>query len=408
MQVALPHHRVSLWSEPEAWWREVRREFPGDEAVWRALWGELDGLVQERERALQELPPLPPEGWGERLRAWRVLTLGKFSPVPAQSGAALKRALTAPFHATLDRHGLGQESRRVIEAALWYLALRDARECSTLEAAVVLHQARHGVVAIAGGVAALVDALTEQFQKDAGQLRLETPVSRLHLERGRVRGLVTSAGETIRARWVVVNVPPGVLTGTLLPSRALWFRSRSPVGGPWEPTLAAELMLLAVSEALVPSELAGLCLVVRDPHRPARAENLLFVRTAPAWDEGQGPAGIRCLSVGWFVPARSAPADAAVETALLDGVDQLIPGVADAMAFHRVLMPATLAEVWGRPAAAVRYEMETQGWLGQRGLPHRLGRLRLLAVGDWTYPGRLVAQVAEGAMRVADLISSET
>ncbi len=407
MQVALPQHRISLWSEPEAWWREIRREFPGDEAGWRALWGELEDLVQERERALQELPLLPPEGWRERLRVWRVLTLGKLSPVPAQSGAVLKRALTAPFDATMDRHDLGQESRRVLEAALWYLALRDARECSTLEAAVILHQVRHGVVAIPGGVAALVAGLTDQFQKDAGQLRLATPVSRLHLEGRRVRGVVTSAGETIQARWVVTNVPPGVLTGTLLPSRARWFQRSRPVDGPWEPTLTAELMVLTVSEALVPSELAGLCFLVRDPRRPAQAENLPFVRAAPPWDEGQGSGGIRCLSVGRFVPARSAPADAAVEAALLDAVDQLIPGVAGGMAFHRVLMPATLAEVWGRPAAAVRYEVETQGWLGQRGLPHRLGRLGLLAVGDWTYPGRLVAQVAEGAMRVADLIISE-
>ncbi len=407
MQVALPHHRLSLWAEPQAWWREIRREFPDDEAGWRELWADLTGLVQERERALQELPPLPPEGWGERLRVWRVRMLGTLSPVPAQSGAVLKRALATPFQATMHRRGLGERSRRVLEAAVWYLALRDASECSTLEAAVVLHQARHGMAAVPGGVAALVDALTEQFRKDGGQLRLETPVASLHLEGGRVRGVVTSAGETIRARWVVANVPPGVLTGTLLPPRRGWFQSRSPVDGPWEPTLTAQLMVLAVPEALLPSEMSQLCFVVRDPLRPAREDNVVFVRTAPTWDESQGPGGIRCLSVGRFVPAGSASEDTAVEADLLDAVDQLIPGVAGAMASHRVLMPATLAEVWGRPAAAVRYRLETRNWLGQRGLPHRLGWPGVLAVGDWTYPGRLVAQVAEGAMQVADLIITE-
>src|SRR3990172_6689889 len=134
MQVALPHHRLSFWAEPEAWWREIRREFPGDEAGWRALWAELTDLVQARERALQELPGLPPEGWGERLRVWRVLTLGTLSPGPAQSGAGLKRALATPFHATLNRHRLGESSRRALEAALWFLTLRDASECSPLEA----------------------------------------------------------------------------------------------------------------------------------------------------------------------------------------------------------------------------------------------------------------------------------
>jgi phytoene dehydrogenase-like protein len=410
MQVALPHHRLSFWAEPEGWWREIRREFPGDEAGWRALWTELTDLVQARERALQELPELPPEGWGDRLRVWRVLTLGTVSPSPAQSGAGgagLKRALATPFHATLNRHRLGEGSRRALEAAVWFLALRDASECSTLEAAMLLHQARHGTVAVSGGVAALVVALTEQFQKDGGQLRLGTPIARLHLEGGRVRGVITSAGETIRARWVVANVPPGVLTGSLLPSRRRWLKGKSVVDGPWEPTITAEMMVAAVPEALLPSELSGLCFVVRDPHRPAREENLVFVRTTPAWDEGQGPGGLRCLSLGRLVRTRFGSEEAAVERDLLEAVDQLIPGVTGAMAYRQILTPATLAKVWGRPAAAVQYGVKTPDWLGQRGLPHRLGWPGLLAVGDWTYPGRLVAQVVEGAMRVADLIQTE-
>lgn|GEM_PF-1042653 len=411
MQVALPHHRVSFWAEPERWWREIRREFPGDEAGWRALWAELTGLVQARERALQELPGLPPEGWGERLRLWRVLTLGTVSPGPAHSGAGgagLKRALATPFQATLNRHRLGESSRRALEAAVWYLALRGPGECSTLEAAMLLHQVRHGTVAVSGGVAALVAALTEQFQKDGGQLRLGTPAAGLHLDGGRVRGVITSAGETIRARWVVANVPPDVLTGTLLPSRRRWLQGRGVLDGPWEATLTAELMVAALPEALLPSELSGLCFVVREPHRPAQEENLVFVRRTPAWEEGQGPGGLRCLSVGRLVRLRDNSEDAAVETDLLEAVDQLIPGAAGAMACRRTLTPATLAKIWGRPAAAVRYGVKTPDWLGQRGLPHRLDWPGLLAVGDWTYPGRLVAQVVEGAMRVADLIHTET
>jgi len=90
---------------------------------------------------------------------------------------------------------------------------------------------------------------------------------------------------------------------------------------------------------------------------------------------------------------------------LLEAVDQIVPGVASAMVFHRLLTPAALAEAWGRPSAAVRYSVETRDWLGERGLPHRLGWPGLFAVGEWTYPGRLICNVAEGAIRVADQIS---
>lgn len=404
-QVALPSHRISLWAEPEAWWREVRREFPDDEAGWRALWSELDEVATEREQAVKQLPTLPPVGWRERLRVWRALTPGMLSPVPARTGGILKRALRTPVRATMLRHGLGEASQRVLEAALWYLLLRDADECSTLEAAVAIQQVRRGVVILPGGPTALVDALVEKFQQDGGQLRLETPVDHLLVEGGRVRGLVTAGGETIRARWVVADVPPDVLAGTLLPPKRGWLHRRHALDGAWHSGRIMEAMVLTLPEILMPSELSAHCFVVRDSGRPARDENLVFVRTAPAGDDGRESDALRCLTVGRFVAARPQPEDATVESELLEALDQIVPGVGDAMGFRRVLTTSVLAEAWGRPEAAVRYAAESRDWLGQRGLPHRLGWPGLLAVGEWTYPGRLVSNVVEGAMRVADLIS---
>jgi phytoene dehydrogenase-like protein len=404
LQVALPRHRIGLWANPEAGWREVRREFPGDEAGWRALWRELESLAAEREQALQQLPPLAPAGWRERLRVWRVLAPAMLSPLPSQTRVMLKRAMATSFGATLLRHDLCEGSQRVFEAALWYLLLRDPEECSTLEAAVALRQARRGVVAIPGGVAALVAALVEKFQGDGGQLRLGTAVARLVSEGSRIRGLVTEGGETIKARWVVADVPPDILTGSLLSPAHGWFRRRRLPEGPWRPTHVAQAMVLAVPGSLLPSELSGHCFIIADVHRPAREENLIFIRVTPAWDETQGPAGIRCLTVGRFVPLRPPNEDTPVEPVLLEALDEIAPGVASAMIFHRMLTPADLEEVWGRPAAAMRYAVGSRDWLGQGGLPYRLGRPGLLAVGEWICPGRLVCNVVEGAMRVADLI----
>ncbi len=408
LQVALPRHRIGLWANPEAGWREVRREFPGDEASWRALWRELESLAAEREEALQHLPPLAPTGWRQRLRVWRVLAPAMLSPLPSQTRGVLKRAMATSFGATLLRHDLCEGSQRVFEAAVWYLLLRDPDECSTLEAAVALRQARRGVVAIPGGVAALVAALVEKFQGDGGQLRLGTAVARLVSEGSRIRGLVTEGGETIMARWVVADVPPDILTGNLLPPAHRWFRRRRLPEGRWHPTHVAQAMALAVPGSLLPSELSGHCFVVSDVHRRALGENLIFVRVTPVWDETQGPAGIRSLTVGRFVPLRPSNEENPAEPELLEALDEIAPGVTNAMIFHRMLTPADLEEVWGRPAAAMRYAVEARDWLGQAGLSHRLGRPGLLAVGEWTYPGRLVANVVEGAMRAADLICEST
>jgi phytoene dehydrogenase-like protein len=407
-QVALPNHRISLWTQPEAWWREIRREFPDEEAAWRALWSELEAVAAEREQAAKLLPSLPPERWRERLQVWRALTLGMLSPVPAKTAAILKRALRTPLRTTMLRHGLGETSQRVVEATLWYLLLRGPEECSTLEAAVTFQQARHGVATLPGGSTALADALAEKFQQDGGQLRLGTPVDHLLLESGRITGLVTAGGETIRSRFLVADVPRGVLARSLLPPSRSWHRRRHALDGPWHPARVAQAMVLTVPEVLVPSELSGHCFVVQDPRRPAREENVVFVRSAPGRDDPQGPGGLRHFTVGRFVAAPPQGGEDSAEGELVEVLDELVPGVGGAMAFHRVLRATDLEEAWGRPSAAVWHAADTRDWLGRRGLPHRPGWPGLLAVGEWTYPGRLVANVVEGAMRAVDLIAEST
>ena len=92
--------------------------------------------------------------------------------------------------------------------------------------------------------------------------------------------------------------------------------------------------------------------------------------------------------------------------ALLSEAVAKLPGV-ERVAVHRWLAPASvLAELWGRPLGAVRYAIDSRAWLGRRGFPHRVGWPGLLAVGEWTYPGRLLSDVAEGAARVAGLIAA--
>jgi len=308
------------------------------------------------------------------------------------------------FRETLEEHGLGTASRQVLEACLWYVALRGPEECSTLEAALALQQLREGVVVVQRGPAVLADLLAERVVEHGGEIRLQTGVARCLAARGGIVGVTTKAGETIRARWVVTDVPPGILMGELLPASGGPFRQRRPPQGPWQPHRVAQALGVTIPAAFLPSELSWLCLVVRDAGRPARDENLVFVRRMPdAPREGLGD-GLARLSVGRFVPPSTSESDEAVERALLDALDHLIPGVG-AVAVHGWLAPSpVLGELWGRPMAAVRYEAEAREWLGRRGFPHRLSWPGLLAVGEWTYPGRLVSDVVEGAMRVADLI----
>jgi len=408
LQVASPKHRLSLFGGAERWWPEIRREFPDEEAGWRTLLDELDSLARERDLVVAELPPLPPDGWGQSLRVWRVLNLRRLLGSGNHAGGRLRRAQATPFHSTLLRHGLSHASRQVLEASLWYLTLRGADACGTLEAAVALQRVRQGVVTVPGGLTALVEALVEKLQRDGGQLRFETPVVQCLVEHGRVAGVVVTGGETVRARWVVADVPPSVLAGGLLPPHTRWSRRRRIADGPWDATLIPQVIVLAAPERWLPSELGAHCLILPDPEHPARDGNLVFVHTTPGCDQGQAPPGLRCLTVGRFVPPGAAGEGPSVASDLFQALDQVVPGIAGETVYHEWLSPSMLAEMWGRPSAAVQFAMVPREWLGQRGVPHRMDWPGLLVVGEWTYPGRLLAGVAEGAMRVADLIAART
>ncbi len=404
LQVVLPRHRVSLYADPERFWSEIHREFPTAEEGWRALWSELEGLAAEHERASLAFPPLPPETWRARMQVWGATARRRVAALLGRADGRIAQAQTTSMRATLLRHGLDAAAQQAVEALLFYLLLQGSDACSTLEAALALQEVRRGVVAMPGGAAALADALVRQLQEAGGTLRLEAEVAQCRLEQGRVVGALLADGEAIRADVVIADVPPGVLAGTLLPLRRRWFSRRASRTGVWSPRLLAECVLLSVPARLLPSELGGLCLIVLDAGRPPRDENLVFVRNAPAGEAGREGEERRCLTIGRFIPSPGEQ-DGAQETGMLEALERVAPGAAEAADYREALRPADLAAVWGRPAAAAAYMEGGRSWLGRRGVPHRTDWPGLFVVGEWTYPGRLLSNVAEGAMRVADLIT---
>jgi phytoene dehydrogenase-like protein len=406
IQVALPGHRVDFARSVDGWWPEIQREFSEEEAGWHALVSDLAALAADRDRLAAALPPLPAETLRDRLRCWRTLAARRWRGETRRATQELRRAAGTSFRETLEEHGLGTASRQTLEACLWYLALRDTGECSTLEAAVALQRLHGGVAVVSRGPAVLADLLADGIGKHGGEIRTRTTVARCVAARGRIVGVTTEAGETIRARWVVAAVPPGTLVDRLLPqSRRRLRRPRLPEG-PWEPSHVAQALGVTIPETFLPSALGWLCLIVRDSARPARDENLVFVRRVCDGRSAGAADGLVRLCVGRFVPPTAAATEEAIEEALLGALDRLIPGVGSIARHGWIGTAPVLGEVWGRPMGAVRYAATAPEWLGRRGSSHRVGWPGLLAVGEWTYPGRLVSDVVEGAMQAADAIAA--
>ncbi|MFA5027136.1 MAG: FAD-dependent oxidoreductase [Candidatus Methylomirabilota bacterium] len=402
LQVATPRHRLSLFADPDRLWAEIRREFPPEEAGWRAFLFEMDVLAREQRNLTALLPPLPLVGMRARLAAWRVLGLGKLYGPRRQAIREVTQAERAPARAAMVRHGLGPESQRILDALLWYLALRDADECSTLEAAVTLHALREGSVTVRGGVAALVEGLAARFQEAGGTLRLDTEVTGGLAERGRMVGVTTAAGETIRARELLFTVSPEALAARFLPPRGGW-RFREPLlRGPWEADSAAAAAVVVVPERYVPTELCDRCLVVPAADRPVRSGGVAILRSVPDPEPSSGPTPDRRFTICRVGPA-GLPSEAADdEAALLALLDQVLPGAAAVRVRSQSFGAAALAGLWGRPQAVLRYSRVPPVGLGRRGFGRRLGWPGVCWIGEWTHPGRLVADVVEGATAAVD------
>ena len=398
LQIALPHHRLTLSQDMAEWWPELRREMPEDEPIWRTLFPTLIDLAHDRDALARSLPPLPAESWWARLQVQKTLAIRCIAPKSRDLAGRIRYAARTPFRETLSTAGLGPVSEQALAACLWYLALRSVDECSTLEAALALRPLTQGWAAASGSLPTLAKRLLERLASDGGEVRYGVDVVALDVEKGKVRGLRTADGDCIPVRWVVADVGPDVLTG-LVPARPRW-AAKGSLARRFAPRAVAQIMTLVVPEAFLSAELGTLCLVVPQAGTPATEGNVVFVRS------GEGPAASdRHITIGRFVPPDHAQSDPSGP--LLRAAEQILPGIGAAAVRQTAYTCDDLAKIWGRPKAGLCYTESGRDWLGRRGAPHRLGWPGLLAVGDWTYPGRLPTDVIAGALETADLILAE-
>jgi phytoene dehydrogenase-like protein len=72
-----------------------------------------------------------------------------------------------------------------------------------------------------GGMGAITQAMAKSARASGAEIRVATPVREVIVEKGRAVGVVTEAGETIRAAAVVSNLNPKLLYGRLIDAAAL-------------------------------------------------------------------------------------------------------------------------------------------------------------------------------------------
>jgi C-3',4' desaturase CrtD len=400
IEVWLPDRRVTRWGDAR-WADERRSAFPAQ--AWEAerFWREQERISDIAWRFAARQPPVPPEtpadllGMGVRARPEMALLLPQLWRTVGQA---------------LDSRGIADRRLRAfVDGQLLISAQATAHDCAWLYGAVALDFARIGAHYVEGGAWSLARALVSALERDGGELRYRTWVTRILTRDGRAVGVETAKGERIFAGQIVANVTlwdAARLLGEAAPRRLLRAIRAAPRG--W----GACTLYLGVDEAAIPAGMAEHHQVIACYDRPLGEANSLFISAHPPDDRGRAPAGQRAITISthtdaerWWRwrdedPARYRAEKAAMAERMLDTAALALPEIRRHIRYQQA----------GTPFSFWRYTRRQHGMVG--GLPQVLSSSGLLSlgpraagvgglwlVGDSTFPGQSTAAVTQSAIR---------
>jgi all-trans-retinol 13,14-reductase len=186
-----------VYSVPlESLLRELERLFPEEKVGLQAVFRELVGIIEQTKNIHSWHPDYLPKADGRA---------PEYGPPELRSVLARVRELSlTPSRRLLDRH--------LVERALKnFLGSQGTSEPEmSLQTLAFMWNAMTevGIWSPSCGVHGLSDLLADSVRRRGGEIRLDTGVRNIRVEKGRVTGVVTESGESLDAPWVVSNVDP--------------------------------------------------------------------------------------------------------------------------------------------------------------------------------------------------------
>ena len=395
--VHLPDGRtVTQWADPEQWRAERMAAFPGTEPFWRKQEMLADASWDISTRPFP-WPPESPEDLLALTKALRPKTM-KAAPYLFSSIGSLAATNDPLFKAFLD-------------AQLLISAQATADEANALYGSAAFDLPRRGVNHVHGGIGALAQTLVNWIRANGGEVLFRQQVEKIEVKNGRATAVITKKGLHLPADHIVANTIPWALTtllGENAPSRLQKEIKQR------QPTWGAFTLYLGLDATKLPANLVGHHQIIHDHKRPLGEGNSVFVSLSDAADSSRGPAGTHTATLSthtaiqpWWDLRNNDNESAYLEKReayaekLLDGAEQAIPGLRDAVQLCLPGTPVTFEFYTKRPLGMVGGFPQTS-LFNARGPGTGISNLWL--VGDSIFPGQSTAGVTLGGMRVATAV----
>jgi phytoene dehydrogenase-like protein len=331
---------------------------------------------------------------------------GDWLRLPARASTLLRHAWR-PFDRFLDDFVRDPHLRAILSIQAGDHGLPPSRAPTILQAGILGHY-MDGAAYPRGGGRAIPRAFIRELRRRGGEIRVRTPVERVLIERGRVLGVRLADGTEVRADVVISNADPGVTWGRLVApehhSAALRLRLRA-----MRYSVSALSLFLATDLDLAAAGYdSGNYWYSRTtdvsagyPAADARIDGAdpfagLFVTITTLKDRQRRGDRRHTLEVFTFVPhapfaalAARPPAYAAMKARLtekmLDGVEQVIPGIRSRLEFCELGTPLTNAFYLAAPQGNVYGTEKRLSQVGPFGFPLRTHLRGLYQCGASTF-----------------------
>lgn len=298
LQIILPDHRISLYSERDKFYEEIKREFPSD-AV------NLIKLYQESDRIENEIFDL----------------LGDIHPYSAKNryqdndknNKKLKRLYTAisvflrrnkNVLKLFDNRADYKTIERFIDLQLIYFIYERAVDVSFPLLSVILGIPRRGIYRIKGGIRTLIDILEKQFVGYGGKIICNSAVEEIILKKGKACGVRVrheNSVSEISSRWVVSDA--SILhTESKLIREERKKKQLAKIDRRARHGIAPFSVMLGVDEKVIPEPMGEYAIMMRDYDLPAKGDNIISISVNPAGDETGAPHGKRSITATYFIP----------------------------------------------------------------------------------------------------------
>jgi phytoene dehydrogenase-like protein len=176
--------------------QELAKAFPLDKPGLEAFFSDLTEIIRQTEDVYLWHPDYWPKTAGLKLSCEKPRLSGDLARILEYSRTPCRRLLDRHLSDPTLKNFLGTQGTSEPEMSVLTLAF------------MWNVMSEVGIWFPSCGIHGLSDLLAETVRRNGGEIRLNSGVKAIRVEKGRVTGVRTESGETFEAPWVVSNVDP--------------------------------------------------------------------------------------------------------------------------------------------------------------------------------------------------------